>query len=139
MSADPRRRPAPAQSAPPPPPPPPPPAEAQPDSTVQSLDGTSDQGTAQQANAEESFKLRFCTVCASNNNRYVSLRDAVNSVSVFSLCPARRCVTLLALFLPLPLHKRIYSPKYKASACPSSLLPRCRHATAPVPTTVLIR
>ncbi|KAG9820886.1 hypothetical protein KCU77_g16510, partial [Aureobasidium melanogenum] len=69
MSADPRRRPAPAQSAPPPPPPPPPPAEAQPDSSVQSLDGASDQGTAQQAKAEESFKLRFCTVCASNNNR----------------------------------------------------------------------
>ncbi|KAG9762121.1 hypothetical protein KCU95_g19333, partial [Aureobasidium melanogenum] len=68
MSADPRRRPAPAQSAPPPPPPPPPPAEAQPDSTVQSLDGASDQGSTQQATAEDSFKLRFCTVCASNNN-----------------------------------------------------------------------
>ncbi|THW83222.1 transcription/RNA-processing factor Ssu72 [Aureobasidium pullulans] len=70
MSADPRRRPAPAaQSAPPPPPPPPPPAEAQPDSSVQALDGANDQDTAQPPKGEESFKLRFCTVCASNNNR----------------------------------------------------------------------
>jgi hypothetical protein len=118
MSADPRRRPAPAQSAPPPPPPPPPPVEAQPDSSVQSLDSASDHNTAQEAKAEESFKLRFCTVCASNNNRYVPPRDAVNHSCVFlSLCRVTRLVTRHVLRLPPPLHKRIYSPQYKASAC----------------------
>jgi hypothetical protein len=122
MSADPRRRPAPAQSAPPPPPPPPPPVEAQPDSTAQSVDGVGEQNRAPEAKAEESFKLRFCTVCASNNNRYVSPRDVVYRPCVSpSPCPATRRVTLHVLLVPLSLHNRIYSPQYKASACPSLL------------------
>ncbi|GAB7344647.1 hypothetical protein MBLNU457_3130t1 [Dothideomycetes sp. NU457] len=76
MSEDPRRRKV--VAAPPPPPPPPPPEEA-PDSTKQELNGSSggqtSQAEAQGAQAgtqngqEGGFKLRFCTVCASNNNR----------------------------------------------------------------------
>lgn len=108
MSADPRRRPAPAQSAPPPPPPPPPPAEAQPDSSVQSLDGASDQNAAQEAKAEESFKLRFCTVCASNNNRYVLLRDAVYC-SCLSHRRVLQDVVLVMLCLYLTLCINVYT------------------------------
>lgn len=69
MSADPRRR------VVPPPPPPPPPSEPQPDSSMMGIDGTDERDAQQIATAvepakdEESFKLRFCTVCASNNNR----------------------------------------------------------------------
>lgn len=75
MSTDPRRR---AQ-----PPPPPPPPETEPDTTTMGLDGaderqqpTASNGQTQKpgeqppSNANESFKLKFCTVCASNNNRY---------------------------------------------------------------------
>ena len=85
MASDPRRR------APPPPPPPPPP-EAEPDTTTRELDGVADdfspepepiqqqqqqQQDRQQTNGEEAgvrepddgYKLKFCTVCASNNNR----------------------------------------------------------------------
>ncbi|KAK4894223.1 RNA polymerase II subunit A C-terminal domain phosphatase [Elasticomyces elasticus] len=76
MSTDPRRR-----TAPPPPPPPPPPSE--PDTTLTQLDGTNDKmpaptptsngvqhpGEANPSNTDGGFKLKFCTVCASNNNR----------------------------------------------------------------------
>jgi len=111
MSADPRRRPAPAaQSAPPPPPPPPPPAEAQPDSSVQALDGANDQDTAQQPKGEESFKLRFCTVCASNNNRYVDCSHVVTRVSLFSTSvPALSRRAMSSLALPLPLCINVYT------------------------------
>lgn len=70
MSADPRRR---------PPPPPPPPVEAEPDTTAPlGVDGSADEQQRQQHQQPEqkpgelpaeSFKLKFCTVCASNNNR----------------------------------------------------------------------
>ena len=75
MSSDPRRRAAPPR----PPTPPPPPAEPVPDTTLNNLDGTSDtppprQDAPTQKPGEPNddtgaFKLRFCTVCASNNNR----------------------------------------------------------------------
>ncbi|KAK5679047.1 RNA polymerase II subunit A C-terminal domain phosphatase [Elasticomyces elasticus] len=74
MSSDPRRR-----TAPPPPPPPPPPSE--PDIPMAQLDGANDEkmpapattnGTqhpGEQKEDSSGFKLKFCTVCASNNNR----------------------------------------------------------------------
>lgn len=72
MSEDPRRR----RAAPPPPPPPPPPPEAVPDTNIQTIDSKDDpkqNGTPQPPQGsqdnEGGFKLRFCTVCASNNNR----------------------------------------------------------------------
>lgn len=74
-----------------PPPPPPPPPETEPDTTIMGLDGTDDrtlaeiqaipQPTQQTSQAQQNgqkpgeqqdaggFKLIFCTVCASNNNR----------------------------------------------------------------------
>lgn len=74
MSTDPRRR---AQ-----PPPPPPPPEDVPDTTTMGMDGTGDHSQQPATNGQkpgeqppptpatdESFKLKFCTVCASNNNR----------------------------------------------------------------------
>ncbi|KAL9091119.1 MAG: hypothetical protein Q9165_005046 [Trypethelium subeluteriae] len=72
MSADPRLRRR--QVTPTPPAPPPPPPEPEPDSTMMGLDGASDDRiSGQQQNGaaenEDGFKLRFCTVCASNNNR----------------------------------------------------------------------
>ncbi|GAB7356416.1 hypothetical protein MBLNU459_g7188t1 [Dothideomycetes sp. NU459] len=58
----------------PPPPPPPPPAE--PDSTMVSLNARDERSLTPQSqsqgrdvNKEGGFKLKFCTVCASNNNR----------------------------------------------------------------------
>ncbi|KAH6639233.1 RNA polymerase II subunit A [Boeremia exigua] len=69
MSADPRLRARQQQQpAPVPPPPPPPPAEPQP-----SVDGASDTPTlaprTQPTVPDDQFKLKFCTVCASNQNR----------------------------------------------------------------------
>jgi len=73
MSEDPRRR----RAAPPPPPPPPPPPEAVPDTSSQTLavqngqpqDELQKPGQGSQVEDEGGYKLRFCTVCASNNNR----------------------------------------------------------------------
>ena len=73
MATDPRlaRARAARIATPPPPPPPPPPAEPVPDSTRLPIhDGNT--GISSQSNgahAEGGFKLKFCTVCASNNNR----------------------------------------------------------------------
>lgn len=68
MSADPRLR-ARAQQQQPmpvPPPPPPPPAEALP----MAVDGASDAPSAPKPTVpNDTFKLKFCTVCASNQNR----------------------------------------------------------------------
>ncbi|KAK4952943.1 RNA polymerase II subunit A C-terminal domain phosphatase [Elasticomyces elasticus] len=75
--SDPRLR----RAAPPPPPPPPPPNE--PDIPMAQLDGAMDdkmpaptqingapaQHPGEATNTDTSFKLKFCTVCASNNNR----------------------------------------------------------------------
>ena len=71
MSTDPRRRP----TEPPPPPPPPPPPEPVEDSAdytttnPNDADATPNGATDPQPNPASSFKLKFCTVCASNNNR----------------------------------------------------------------------
>lgn len=62
MSTDPRRRPA-------PPPPPPPPLEPSPGGPAATLDGTSDSEPSKPVNDDGGFKLKFCTVCASNQNR----------------------------------------------------------------------
>ncbi|KAI7545014.1 RNA polymerase II subunit A C-terminal domain phosphatase [Hortaea werneckii] len=63
--ADPRRR---AQAQAPPPPPPPP--EAVPDAPTAGLDEAShSEQPAPQNQDGDGFKLKFCTVCASNNNR----------------------------------------------------------------------
>jgi RNA polymerase II subunit A C-terminal domain phosphatase SSU72 len=62
----------------PPPPPPPPPAESEGSSNdlsavsaagaeEQAIPG--DDGSQEGAKPEDGFKLKFCTVCASNNNR----------------------------------------------------------------------
>ncbi|KAI9705280.1 MAG: RNA polymerase II subunit A C-terminal domain phosphatase [Bogoriella megaspora] len=73
MSSDPRLRRRQREPTPPAPPPPPPPAE--PDTTSMGLDGTSDiivpivQQQNGEAEMQDDFKLKFCTVCASNNNR----------------------------------------------------------------------
>ena len=64
---DPRRTVTPTQ----PPPPPPPPAQSD-QKPLGGYDGVDDgDGTAAIARNEEGgFKLKFCTVCASNQNRY---------------------------------------------------------------------
>ena len=71
--ADPRRR---AHAQPQAPPPPPPPPEATPDAPTAGLDGASDTPSStpppphpQKDGEQGGFKLKFCTVCASNNNR----------------------------------------------------------------------
>src|ERR1700760_2695018 len=63
-SVDPRRRPA--QTAPPPPPPPPPVEQPE---VVQAQESFTPPGSPPRAPEDDSFKLKFCTVCASNNNR----------------------------------------------------------------------
>ncbi|KAG2411891.1 protein SSU72 [Aspergillus terreus] len=62
MAHDPRL-PSSAGTATPPPPPPPPPEE-----TPQQEESTSDD-TTRPSQSSDSYKLRFCTVCASNQNR----------------------------------------------------------------------
>lgn len=59
MASDPRRRPA------PPPPPPPPPVAEQPAAPT----GTNGHAVSSEESTDGGFKLKFCTVCASNNNR----------------------------------------------------------------------
>jgi len=71
-SADPRRK---RQV----PPPPPPPADEEESTPNLGLDGTSDSAAIAPAvqpvlTDVNEFKLKFCTVCASNNNRYVTFR-----------------------------------------------------------------
>lgn len=56
-------------SQPTPPPPPPPPMEP----PINALDGANDARPAQDAqDSTSNFKLKFCTVCASNQNRYIT-------------------------------------------------------------------
>ena len=73
MAADPRlaRAMDPRRTATPPqPPPPPPPAQSE-QKPVGSYDGANDVNLNSESRRErEDFKLKFCTVCASNNNRY---------------------------------------------------------------------
>ena len=74
MAADPRlaRAMDPRRTATPPqPPPPPPPAQSE-QKRVGGYDGAEDVNLdSETRRAREDFKLKFCTVCASNNNRYV--------------------------------------------------------------------
>jgi len=65
--ADPRLRARQQAAAAAPPPPPPPPAEP----ASMGMDGASDAHAEQNMVPDDSFKLKFCTVCASNQNRYV--------------------------------------------------------------------
>jgi RNA polymerase II subunit A C-terminal domain phosphatase SSU72 len=51
-----------------PPPPPPPPTEP----NAMGMDGASDAHAEQNMVPDDSFKLKFCTVCASNQNRYAN-------------------------------------------------------------------
>ncbi|PNS20832.1 RNA polymerase II subunit A C-terminal domain phosphatase SSU72 [Sphaceloma murrayae] len=70
MSGDPRRRRAAPAAAPPPPPPPPPEVAAE---AVKEVDPTANRNGGDSVNTDVEndggYKLRFCTVCASNNNR----------------------------------------------------------------------
>ncbi|KAF2404366.1 Ssu72-like protein [Trichodelitschia bisporula] len=65
--ADPRL--ARTRAAAPPPPPPPPPPESVPDTTTQQVQAPSDGSAGAKSNSGDDYKLKFCTVCASNNNR----------------------------------------------------------------------
>jgi RNA polymerase II subunit A C-terminal domain phosphatase SSU72 len=65
MSGDPRLRARQQQAASVPPPPPPPPAEPVP----ASMDGANDAHAESNMVPDDKFKLKFCTVCASNQNR----------------------------------------------------------------------
>jgi RNA polymerase II subunit A C-terminal domain phosphatase SSU72 len=68
MTADPRlARLSNHTAAPPPPPPPPPAPESRPNPNY-GLDGPSDSDDGPQP-TQDSYKLKFCTVCASNQNR----------------------------------------------------------------------
>lgn len=78
MSLDPRRRPA--QQPPPPPPP-----AAIPDSTAMKVEVVPERPattTPSNESRDDGFKLKFCTVCASNNNRYVCFLLAALDVLV---------------------------------------------------------
>jgi RNA polymerase II subunit A C-terminal domain phosphatase SSU72 len=61
---DPRLRARQQQAASVPPPPPPPPAEPS-----MGMDGANDAHAESNMVPDDKFKLRFCTVCASNQNR----------------------------------------------------------------------
>ena len=72
MSADPRLARDPRLSTPQPPPPPaPPPVENDHDATLAASQQILDSGQREEDQGDvSSFKLKFCTVCASNQNRY---------------------------------------------------------------------
>ena len=78
MSADPRLRARQQQQqgtpvpTPVPPPPPPPPTEPQPASMDGANDAPNPASTIPTTVPDDRFKLKFCTVCASNQNRFVS-------------------------------------------------------------------
>lgn len=83
MATDPRlARVVPRSATPSQPPPPPPPLSQQKSAT--GYDGADDGVVADPASkADGGFKLKFCTVCASNQNRYVLISvDVPNSNSV---------------------------------------------------------
>lgn len=71
MATDPRLARAPVQAATPPqpPPPPPPPAATPQEKPVGGLDGAEDGVTNGVPGDNGGYKLKFCTVCASNQNR----------------------------------------------------------------------
>lgn len=89
MTSDPRLRRRQATATPPVPPPPPP--DPEPDIMRMGLDGASDDVMPQQQQngnkqEEDGFKLRFCTVCASNNNRYVEIWSTSMNVIMGENC-----------------------------------------------------
>lgn len=70
MATDPRlARSIPRTATPPQPPPPPPPVSQQ--KLATGYDGTDDGAVDSVSKEDGGFKLKFCTVCASNQNRYV--------------------------------------------------------------------
>jgi len=78
MASDPRLARARSAQAATPPPPPPPPTERMPETTSLGLDGTSDERPYSNGTTDEAgFKLKFCTVCASNNNRSVRNNESL--------------------------------------------------------------
>lgn len=70
MATDPRLARTIARTETPPQPPPPPPPLSQ-QKSVMSYDATDDMATDSGSKEDGGFKLKFCTVCASNQNRYV--------------------------------------------------------------------
>ena len=62
-AVDPRRVSTPTQ------PPPPPPPKSSESTLMGGLDGADERNESGLARDDEDFKLRFCTVCASNQNR----------------------------------------------------------------------
>jgi len=71
MATDPRLARVPVRTATPPqpPPPPPPPTGIPQQRPVGGLDGAEDGATNGSPSNEGGYKLKFCTVCASNQNR----------------------------------------------------------------------
>ena len=73
MATDPRLERSSVLTVTPPPPPPPPRESTYPQSSVLGYDGAADGNESDVLKAQEKregFKLKFCTVCASNQNRY---------------------------------------------------------------------
>lgn len=84
MAADPRLRLDPRRTATPPqPPPPPPPAMLEQQANAANAQAVNGDCALLPRKDEGGYKLKFCTVCASNQNRYASPRSS--SPAIFLL------------------------------------------------------